>query len=63
VLSLATIGEVGAGILGGVLWGLNGLALGWAAAATIEALLLLPAVAGVYRRASRVDAAMADNPN
>jgi O-antigen/teichoic acid export membrane protein len=63
VLSLATIGEVGAGILGGVLWGLNGLALGWAAAATIEALFLLPAVAGVYRRASRVDAAMADNPN
>jgi O-antigen/teichoic acid export membrane protein len=63
VLSLATVGEVGAGIVGGVLWGLNGLALGWAAAATIEALLLLPAVAGVYRRASRVEAAMADDPS
>jgi O-antigen/teichoic acid export membrane protein len=63
VLSVATVGEVGAGTVGGVLWGLNGLALGWAVAATIEAVLLLPAVAGVYRRASRLDAAMADDPS
>jgi O-antigen/teichoic acid export membrane protein len=63
VLSVATVGEVGAGIVGGVLWGLNGLALGWAAAAMVEALLLLPAVARVYRRASRVEAAMADDPS
>jgi O-antigen/teichoic acid export membrane protein len=63
VLSLATVGEVGAGIVGGLLWGINGLAIGWAVAATVEALFLLPAVANVYWRASRLEATTADDPS
>ena len=49
VMALGTSSEAIGAVLGGVLWGMIGLCVGWAVAATCEALALSPAVLKVYR--------------
>ncbi len=49
VMSLGTSAEAVGALVGGVLWGMVGLCIGWALAATAEALALLPAVTRVFR--------------
>jgi O-antigen/teichoic acid export membrane protein len=49
VVALATALETLGGAVGGVFWGLTGLCAGWAVAAALEALVLLPVVVGVFR--------------
>ncbi len=50
IMALGTSAEAVGAAVGGVLWGMIGLCVGWAIAATCEALVLLPAVMKVFRR-------------
>ena len=50
VMALGTAAEAVGAASGAVLWGMNGLCLGWAFAATCEAALLTPSVGVVFRR-------------
>jgi O-antigen/teichoic acid export membrane protein len=49
IMALGTSAEAVGAAVGGVLWGMIGLCVGWAIAATCEALVLLPAVMKVFR--------------
>ncbi len=49
IMGIGTTAEVIGSALGGVLWGVTGIAVGWVAVASCEALFLLPAVLQVYR--------------
>ncbi len=49
IMALGTSAEAVGAIIGGILWGMIGLCVGWAIAATGEALVLLPAVMKVFR--------------
>jgi O-antigen/teichoic acid export membrane protein len=55
IMAIGTLFEVAGSALGGVMWGLNGICLGWAMSASCEAVFLLPAVLHVYRRAPALD--------
>jgi O-antigen/teichoic acid export membrane protein len=55
IMAIGTSVEVAGSALGGALWGLNGICLGWAVSASCEALFLLPAVLHVYRKAPSLD--------
>jgi hypothetical protein len=57
VVALATAAETIGGAVGGVFWGLTGLCAGWAVAAALEALVLLPVVLGVFRHPPAAEAA------
>ncbi len=50
IMAIGTSAEAAGATLGGVLWGLNGICLGWAVAASCEAVVLSPAVLQVFRR-------------
>ena len=50
VMALGTSAEAAGAVLGGVFWGMTGLCIGWAIAASCEAVLLAPAVRAVFRR-------------
>ena len=60
IMAIATIAEVTATMLGGVLWGLTGICAGWAVSASVVAMFLLPAVLHVYRRPPAVDSSLGD---
>jgi O-antigen/teichoic acid export membrane protein len=49
IMAVGTMVEVSGSVVGGVLWGLTGICVGWAISATCEALFLLPSVLHVYR--------------
>jgi O-antigen/teichoic acid export membrane protein len=49
IMAIGTAAEVGGAALGGVLWGLDGICIGWAVSASIEALAILPTVIRVTR--------------
>ncbi len=55
IMAIGTAAEVAGSMAGGALWGLTGICLGWAIAASCEAMFLLPAVLRVYRRTPSVD--------
>jgi O-antigen/teichoic acid export membrane protein len=55
VMAVGTSAEAVGATLGGIYWGMTGLCLGWAVAATAEAVVLLPAVLRVYRRDPQVE--------
>jgi O-antigen/teichoic acid export membrane protein len=59
IMGIGTGVEVAGSAVGGALWGLNGICLGWAISASCEALFLLPAVLHVYRHAPTVEPAPA----
>src|SRR6185437_5423362 len=44
IMSIGTVVEVTGSIVGGVLWGLNGICFGWVISASCEALFLLSPV-------------------
>ena len=50
IMAMGTCVEVVGAVLGGIYWGMTGLCIGWAVAASCEAVVLLPAVLRVYRR-------------
>jgi O-antigen/teichoic acid export membrane protein len=55
VMAAGTSAEAVGATLGGIYWGMTGLCIGWAVAATGEAVILLPAVIRVYRRDPQVE--------
>jgi O-antigen/teichoic acid export membrane protein len=50
IMAIGTSAEAVGSALGAVLWGMNGLCLGWIVAASFEALLLSPSVYEVFRQ-------------
>ena len=54
IMAIGTAAEVAGSALGGALWGLNGICLGWVVSASLEALVLLPTVIYVTRPVSAV---------
>ena len=54
IMSIGTVVEVTGSVVGGVLWGLNGICLGWVISASCEALFLLSPVLQVFRRSPPV---------
>jgi hypothetical protein len=55
VMAAGTSAEVIGTSLGGVFWGMTGICMGWPIAASLEAVVLLPAVIHVFRRDPRVE--------
>lgn len=51
VMAAGTSAEAAGAALGGIYWGTPGLCAGWAITASCEAVLLLPPVIKVFRRA------------
>ena len=50
VMAAITCAEAAGAALGGIYWGMTGLCAGWAVAASLEGVVLLPAVLRVFRR-------------
>ena len=50
VMAAGTSAETAGAALGGIYWGMTGLCAGWAVAASLEGVVLLPAVLRVFRR-------------
>ena len=50
MMAIGTLAEVMGSALGGALWGLTGICVGWAISASCEALFILPAVLVVFHR-------------
>ena len=57
VMAVGTSVEAAGATLGGIYWGMTGLCIGWAAAATCEAVVLLPTVFRVFHRDQPVEPA------
>jgi O-antigen/teichoic acid export membrane protein len=55
VMTAGTSAEAVGAALGGIYWGMTGLCVGWAIAASCEAVVLLPAVIRVFNRDSPVE--------
>src|SRR5215471_16311826 len=55
VMAAGTCAEAVGATLGGIYWGMAGLSIGWAVSSSIEAVVLLPAVLRVFRRAPTVE--------
>lgn len=55
VMAAGTCIEVAGAALGGIYWGMTGLCAGWAVAASLEAVVLLPAVLRVFHREPPVE--------
>jgi O-antigen/teichoic acid export membrane protein len=51
VMVAGTCAEAAGAVLGGIYWGMTGLCIGWVIGAWCEAVVLLPAVMRVFRRA------------
>jgi O-antigen/teichoic acid export membrane protein len=62
VMAAGTSAEAVGAALGGIYWGMTGLCIGWAVAASAEAVILLPAVLRVYHRDLPVEADTAGSP-
>ena len=54
-MAIGTAVEVAGSVVGGALWGLNAICLGWVIGASGEALFLLSPVLHVFRRIPAVD--------
>src|SRR5215472_15010740 len=54
VMAAGTCAEAAGAALGGIVWGMTGLCAGWAIAASLEGVVLLPAVLRVFRRVPAV---------
>ena len=54
IMAIGTSVEAVGSALGGVFWGLNGICIGWAIAASCEAVVLSPAVFRVFRQTPAV---------
>jgi O-antigen/teichoic acid export membrane protein len=63
IMAIGTSVEVAGSALGGVLWGLTGICVGWAISASCEALFLLPAVLRVYHHAPAVESDIGSEPD
>jgi hypothetical protein len=50
VMAAGTAAEAAGAALGGIYWGMTGLCMGWAVAASLEAVALLPPVIQVFHR-------------
>jgi O-antigen/teichoic acid export membrane protein len=50
VMAAGTAAEAAGAALGGIYWGMTGLCIGWAVAASVEGVVLLPPVIEVFRR-------------
>jgi O-antigen/teichoic acid export membrane protein len=50
IMAVGTCAEAAGAALGGIYWGMTGLCIGWAVAASGEGVVLLPAVIRVFRR-------------
>ncbi len=55
IMAIGTVVEVTGSAIGGALWGLNGICLGWVLAASCEAMVLLSPVLHVFRRVPAAD--------
>jgi O-antigen/teichoic acid export membrane protein len=55
VMAVGTFAEAAGAVLGGIYWGMTGLCIGWAVAASCEAVVLLPAVIRVFQREPPVE--------
>jgi O-antigen/teichoic acid export membrane protein len=62
VMAAGTAAETIGAALGGIYWGMTGLCIGWAVAASLEALVLLPPVIEVFRRDLPADREPAASP-
>ena len=60
IMAIGTAVEVAGSAVGGALWGLNGICLGWALSASCEAMFLLAPVLQVFRHAPVVDSETAN---
>ena len=56
VMAAGTAAEAAGAALGGIYWGMTGLCIGWAVAASLEGFVLLPPVIEVFRRDLPVEA-------
>ncbi len=63
IMAIGTSVEVAGSAIGGVLWGLTGICVGWAISASCEALFLLPAVLRVYHHAPAVESDIGSEPD
>jgi O-antigen/teichoic acid export membrane protein len=63
IMAIGTSVEVAGSALGGVLWGLTGICVGWAISASCEAVFLLPAVLRVYHHAPAVESDIGSEPD
>jgi O-antigen/teichoic acid export membrane protein len=63
IMAIGTSVEVAGSALGGALWGLTGICVGWAVSASCEAMFLLPAVLRVYRHAPAVESGIDREPD
>jgi O-antigen/teichoic acid export membrane protein len=57
VMAVGTSAEAAGATLGGIYWGMTGLCIGWAVAATCEAVVLLPTVLRIFHRDQPVEPA------
>ena len=55
IMAIGTAVEVAGSVVGGALWGLNAICLGWVIGASGEALFLLSPVLEVFRRVPAID--------
>ena len=55
VMAAGTSAEAAGAALGGIYWGMTGLCVGWAVAASCEAVVLLPAVIRVFHGGTPVE--------
>ncbi len=62
VMAAGTCAEAAGAALGGIYWGMTGLCIGWAVAASFEAVVLLPAVIRVFHRDPRSNPIPAGHP-
>jgi O-antigen/teichoic acid export membrane protein len=62
VMAAGTSAEAVGAALGGIYWGMTGLCIGWAVAASCEAVVLLPAVSQVFRRHRAAEPDPGDSP-
>jgi O-antigen/teichoic acid export membrane protein len=60
IMAIGTTVEVAGSAVGGAIWGLNGICLGWVVSASCEAILLLAPVLHVFRHAPLVDSEAAN---
>jgi O-antigen/teichoic acid export membrane protein len=60
IMAIGTAVEVAGSAIGGAMWGLNGICLGWVVSASCEAAFLLAPVLHVFRHAPVVDSEAAN---
>jgi O-antigen/teichoic acid export membrane protein len=60
IMAIGTAVEVAGSAVGGAMWGLSGICLGWVVSATCEAIFLLAPVLHVFRHAPVVDSEAAN---